>query len=68
MTTVRISPDYEVSRPNEVRDSLGLHPGQEVQVLRYGDRIELIPLKPVEELCGFLAGTDTDVEREPDRV
>jgi hypothetical protein len=39
-----------------------------VQVVQYGDRIELIPLRPIQEMRGFLKGIDTTVEREPDRV
>ena len=31
-------------------------------------RIELIPLRPTKDMRGFLAGIDTDVEREADRV
>jgi hypothetical protein len=34
----------------------------------YGDRIEMIPLKRISEMKGFLKGIDTTVERETDRV
>lgn len=68
MTRVKVSPKYQIVIPGEIRKSLGMRPGQEVQVMRYGDRIELIPLKPVREMRGFLRGIGTDVEREPDRV
>jgi hypothetical protein len=34
----------------------------------YGDRIEMIPLRNISEMKGFLKEIDTDVEREPDRV
>jgi hypothetical protein len=36
--------------------------------VQYGDRIELIPERPARELRGFLAGIDTSVPREADRV
>ncbi len=68
MATVTISPKFQVVIPREVRESLGIHPGQKVQVIRYEDRIELIPVRPVRETRGFLKGIDTRVEREPDRV
>jgi AbrB family looped-hinge helix DNA binding protein len=68
LTTVTISPKFQVVIPREVRESLGIRPGQKVQVIRYEDRIELIPLRPVQETRGFLEGIDTEVEREPDRL
>jgi AbrB family looped-hinge helix DNA binding protein len=68
METVTVSTKYQVVIPSAIRNSLGIQPGQKVQVIRYGDRIELIPLKPVKESRGFLRGIETSVEREPDRV
>jgi AbrB family looped-hinge helix DNA binding protein len=68
METVTISPKYQVVIPSLVRKSLGVQPGQKVQVLVYDNRIELIPVKPVQETRGFLKGMDTTIEREQDRV
>ena len=68
MNTVTVSQKFQVVIPRAIRDSLGIRPGQKVQVIRYGDRIELIPLRPIRETRGFLRGIDTAVEREPDRV
>jgi AbrB family looped-hinge helix DNA binding protein len=68
METVTVSPKYQVVIPRSIRDALGIQPGQKVQMIRYGDHIELIPLKAVRETRGFLKGIDTTVEREPDRV
>lgn len=67
MDTVKVSPKYQVVIPKEVRESMGIKPGQEVAVLRYRGRIELIPMSPVKEMRGFLRGLDSSVEREPDR-
>jgi len=47
---------------------MGIRPGQKIQVVQYDDRIELIPLRTMEEARGFLKGIDTTIEREPDRV
>ncbi len=44
--TVTISPKFQVVIPKAIRERLGLSPGQRVQALVYGDRIELIPLQP----------------------
>jgi AbrB family looped-hinge helix DNA binding protein len=68
MEKVVISPKYQVVIPRRVREKLGLQPGQQVQVIPYENRIELIPLRPARELRGFLRGMNSDFEREPDRL
>jgi AbrB family looped-hinge helix DNA binding protein len=68
MTTVIVSPKYQVVIPRAIRESLGLQPGQKVQVLQYENRIEFIPVRPIEQMRGFLKGIDTTVERETDRL
>jgi AbrB family looped-hinge helix DNA binding protein len=65
--TVTISPKYQVVIPKGIRESLGLRPGQKVQAIQYGDRVELVPIVPVKQMRGFLRGIDTDVRREGDR-
>ena len=39
-----------------------------LRVIRYQDRVELIPIRPIETLRGFLKGIDTKIEREGDRL
>jgi AbrB family looped-hinge helix DNA binding protein len=68
METLTISPKFQVVIPKAIRERLGLSPGQKVQAILYGDRIELIPLQPAKRLRGFLRGIDTTVVREPDRA
>jgi AbrB family looped-hinge helix DNA binding protein len=68
METVTVSPKYQVVIPSAIRRSLDIRPGQKVQMIRYEDRVELILLRPVQEMRGFLRGIDTTVKREPDRV
>ena len=67
METVTISPKYQVVIPKHIRRKLGLCPGQKVQAVVYGNRIELVPVQPARKLRGFLKGLDTRVEREDDR-
>ncbi len=68
MGTVTISPKFQVVIPRAIREKLSLSPGQKVQAIAYDDRIELIPLRPMKEMRGFLKGIDTTVEREADRL
>lgn len=67
MDTVTVSPKYQVVIPRAIRDALGLKPGQKIKAIQYGDRIELIPVKPLKKARGFLPGIDTGVPRDPDR-
>lgn len=68
MPVVTVSPKFQVVIPQEIRDALGLEPGQKVHALQYLDRIEFIPVKPLKALRGFLKGIDTAVPRDRDRV
>ena len=68
MAAVTVSPKFQVVIPKEIRRKLGLLPGQKVQVVVYGDRIELIPVRPAKRMRGFLKGIDARVLREGDRV
>ena len=67
MNQVRISPKFQVVIPKNVREPLGLEAGQQLQVLSFRDRIELVPIRQISEMRGFLAGMEARVEREPDR-
>lgn len=68
MSSVTVSPKFQVVIPKEVRDKMRLSPGQKMQVIPYGDRIELVPVRPISSLRGFLRGIDTAFDREPDRA
>ncbi len=68
MTSVTVSPKFQVVIPKEVRESMGIVSGQKIQVLTYQNRIELIPVRPMKEMRGFLKGIDTRVQRDTDRV
>lgn len=68
MNAVTVSPKYQVVIPRDIREALGIVSGQKMQIIAYRNRIELIPLKPMREMRGFLKGIDTAVERDADRV
>lgn len=65
MTTVTISPKFQIVIPKEIREFMGLKVGGTLQVIQYGTRIELIPAKSIK---GFLKGMDTSFIREEDRA
>ncbi len=68
MSIVTISPKFQVVIPKDVREKLDLRPGQKVQAIAYEGRVELIPVRPMKEMRGFLSGIDTTIERDEDRT
>jgi AbrB family looped-hinge helix DNA binding protein len=68
MSTVTISPKFQVVIPKAVREQLGLRPRQRVRALVVDQRIELVPIQPMREMRGFVRGLDSRVERDEDRV
>ncbi len=68
MTTVTVSPKYQIVIPKEIRESNGIVSGQKIHMISYRDRIQLVPIVPIERLKGSLKGIDTDVQRDTDRV
>ena len=68
MTAVTVSGKFQVVIPKAVRESLGLQPGQKLEVIVHEGRAEFIPLRPLKAMRGFLRGIDTRVPRDKDRV
>ena len=68
METVTVSPKYQVVIPSRIRKLLDMQPGQKVKVILYDNRIEMIPVKSVKSLRGFIKGIDTTLDREDDRL
>ena len=68
MSTVTVSPKFQVVIPQAIREVMRLCAGEKLRVMSYDDRIELIPIRPVQEMRGFLRGMDTHMEREEDRL
>ena len=68
MITITVSPKYQVVIPKEIRRDLKLKPGQKLQVIQLGNRIEVLLLKNIKDARGFLKGMNTDIEKERDRL
>jgi len=68
MHTVIVSPEFQVVIPPDIRQALDIQPGQEVLLIQYENRLELIPVRPVQQARGVLRGIDTKVKREAERL
>ena len=68
MPTVTISPKFQVVIPLEIRKAMGLKAGEKVEVFRFRNRLELVPVRRMATMRGFLKGMDTTLVREPDRI
>jgi AbrB family looped-hinge helix DNA binding protein len=68
LTEVTVSPKYQIVIPKEIRESMGIVSGQKVQIMSYQGRMEVIPLKSMKEMRGYLKGIDTSVTKDADTV
>ena len=68
MTSVTISPKFQIVIPAEVRRAMHLTPGQKMQVIPFGNRIELFPVRPIRELRGRFKDIALVPDREDDRL
>lgn len=66
METVTISPKYQVVIPQRIRESLGLRSGEKVRMLSFQGRVEIIPVRKLGQMRGYLKGINTQFEREGD--
>lgn len=70
--TNRVGPKGQVVIPKELREELGIEPGDEVSFWRHDDHLELRPANQRPALRGRFAGvrlTDVlDAERAADRA
>jgi AbrB family looped-hinge helix DNA binding protein len=67
MDTVVVSPEFQITNPSAIREALHLKAGQKLRVFCYADRVEFIPVRPIQQMRGFLRGMDTSIEREDGR-
>ena len=64
VATVTLSSKYKIEIPKEMRQAMGLKPGQRLQAFQFGNRIELMPWMSIRDVRGMFPGIDTDIERE----
>jgi AbrB family looped-hinge helix DNA binding protein len=68
MTTVTVSPKYQIVIPAQMRKNFAIDPGEKLQMISFKDRIEILPVHKMKTMRGFLKNMNTDFEREHDRT
>ena len=68
METVTISPKFQIVIPQKVREEMGLRSGEKAKVIAFRNRIEIIPMRDVRALRGYLKGINTTLPRDGDRL
>ncbi len=61
MTTISLSPKFQIVIPKALRKALHLVVGQQLEARVTDGKIELIPLQPMQAARGLFAGIDTNV-------
>lgn len=64
MYTATLSSKYQLSIPKGIRDLLNLQAGQQFTVLAKGKVIELVQVRSIKEMRGFLKGVNTEDIRD----
>ena len=67
MSVVTVSPKYQVVIPKDVREKLRIRPGHKVEAFAVGNRVELVPVEPIDTFRGKFPGLPP-LEREADRL
>jgi AbrB family looped-hinge helix DNA binding protein len=69
MATTTLSEKFEITIPEKLRSKLNMRPGQQIELIQIGNRIELIPAGDIHDARGFLKGIrSTTIKRESDRL
>jgi len=61
---VVVSSKYQIVIPQDVRKRINLKPGQKIVIIEKDGVIQLIPLKPISEMRGFIKGIDASQLRD----
>ncbi|NQW16853.1 MAG: AbrB/MazE/SpoVT family DNA-binding domain-containing protein [Chloroflexi bacterium] len=69
MTTVTVSPKYQIVIPKEIREQMGIKPGQKLIAIYYDNKLEFVPEVSIADARGMFKGMgiSSEVPREDDR-
>lgn len=56
LDTITVSSKYQIVIPKAVRERVHWEPGQKLVPLVKGRNVTLVPLRPLEEMRGFIKG------------
>ena len=68
METITISPKFQVVIPRKIREAMGLPSGGKAKMVAFRNRIEIIAVREVRSLRGYLKGMDASIVRDGDRL
>lgn len=66
MTSVALSPKFQIVIPKDVRKALNLVAGQRLEARVVGGHVELVPVLPMSAIRGMCPGINTDVPNDPE--
>lgn len=64
MSTVTVSSKFQIVIPREIREKNRIVAGQRLQLISLNGRIELVPVREMSSMRGFLKGFDASFERD----
>ncbi|KAB7648773.1 AbrB/MazE/SpoVT family DNA-binding domain-containing protein [Polymorphobacter fuscus] len=64
MSTVTVSPKYQVVIPKDVREALHIEPGQKLSAMVWNGHIALVPVPTLAALQDMFKGTRNDFQRQ----
>ena len=68
MSTVVLSDEFEVVIPVDIREALHLEAGETLRVFASDGHVELVPIRPIQSMRGFLRGMNSEIDRDEDRL
>jgi AbrB family looped-hinge helix DNA binding protein len=64
MATATLSSKFQLSLPKSLRESMNLQPGQQFELIRTGDIIQMVPKTSIRDLRGRARGAKADEYRD----
>jgi AbrB family looped-hinge helix DNA binding protein len=66
--TIELSEDYKIVIPPSMRETLGIRPGQKLQLLVYKGELVIMPEVHPRDVRGSMPDLDTSIERDDERI
>jgi AbrB family looped-hinge helix DNA binding protein len=63
MSSVTVSPKFQIVIPKDIRKALQVKPGMKISMFSYGSHVVLMPVPKLEDLRGMCKGMDTTLDR-----